>query len=96
MNADRFVGADAHRVGHPGDRVSPAVHRCRAVFGVHLAVEDGGWCGSFSGADRDDSNHLLIGVVGRQPLVGQIDHDACDELEHGEMVAAAPSGSDLI
>ena len=95
MDANRFVGANAHRVGDARHGVSPAVHRCGSVFGVNLAVEDRCWGGGFARADGDDPNHLLVGVVGSQPLVGKIDHDAGDDLEHGEKGAAAPTSSDL-
>ena len=35
-------------------------------------------------ADRNHANHLLIAVVDGQALVGEVDHKAGEELEHGE------------
>ena len=43
MHADRFVGADAHCVGHSMHHVGATTHRCRTVFGVDLAIEDRCW-----------------------------------------------------
>ena len=87
VEADGLVRAHTLRERHPGNGVITSIHRGGSVLRINLAVEDRCWRLGFAGADRDHANNLLIAVLDGQALVGEVDHKAGDELDHGEGTA---------
>ena len=84
VEADGLVRSHTHRERHLGNGVGASIHLGGSVLRRNLAVEDRCWRSGFAGADRNHANHLLIDVVDSQVLVGEVDHKAGDEFEHGE------------
>ena len=90
MEADGLVRAHTHRERHPGNGVGASIHRGGSVLRINLAVEDRCWRCGFAGADLNHANHLQIDDLDGQALVGEVDHKAGDELEHGEGIMNPP------
>ena len=84
MQAGQLVGAVAHRGGNARYRLAAPSHGDRAVVRQHFGLENWCWCRGFPGAERIHPKHLLVLVVNGQALVGEIDHQAGNEIDHQE------------
>ena len=83
VHADGLVGRDAHGVRNAGHRVGAAAHGDRAVLREHLRLEDRRRGRGFAGAYRDHPHHIVVAVVSGELLVGEVDDQAGDKIEHG-------------
>ena len=78
---NQFVGSDACLVVNAENRVATPLHEDRAILPQHLGVENRTWCRGFSGVDPNHSHHMKVLFAGDQVLVGEIDHQAGNELD---------------
>ena len=84
MQADHLFEADAHRVRNARYRLAAPSNGDRAVLRQHFGLENWCWCRGFPGADRIHPHHLLVLDVNGQALVGEIDHQAGNEIDRQE------------